>query len=411
MKFLKNTVLKFVNSPEPNVLSSQTLYEMLFYANNRYLQTSDLSWFDKGRAVAGQIIDTQLPDGGFDIGYDFLFGSGLRKSHDREGTSPEVLSLVALCAFYKIHFPRLDDVERQSILSAIHKGADWILRFCIDDRDGVAIPYAPHSYDGVHITNATSFAVSALAAVFDVLPAYQSDVVREKIEGMYRFTFNQLERSSEGSAYWPYFYSKDESAFSQYGNDKVDNYHIAQQLYHHFLAGSILPSQYNDSILHDVSNYLLGILDGEGFLPYTTTNGVSSDKVDLWGFSSLVPAYIKAYQVFGGEEFLQAAQNVCFYIFRYCRCDSHFYPIVLNSSKTTFDSNFYPRSDAWVIHSLSELFFYPELVTSDQVAFADSVFDKIQNSGCRGLENHTLTFRKLVFAKVVKIVKSFLGKQ
>lgn len=398
--FFKNSILKFVNAPEAGVRSSQTLYEALFYSTNRYLSTREDIWYERSLRVALAICDSQLNDGGFDIGYDFIFGNGLRKSHLKEGTSPELLSVSALALFLDAAESRISGGEKQRIISGILKGVHWTLNYVKKMDIGCAIPYAPLTYDQVHITNATSFALSALSTSINYLPAnIRADAI-DAANGMYEFMRSELVLSGQGAAYWPYFYSK-----GALGNEKIDNYHIAQQLFHHCLAQRYVPSVVNLEIIGLVSRYLLDLQDSNGFVPYTNIRGRLSDKVDLWGFASLIPAFVFASYALNDSAFLKGASKVVDYIFSYCKGPDYFYPIVLNSSKVIFDGNFYPRSDAWVIHGISVAV---DSMSASQAEFCDRVFLKILADDFSGLENHTLTLRKLLFAKVVRLVKAFV---
>lgn len=403
VKMIKNSILKFVNAPEGGVRSSQTLYESLFYAVSRYCSSKDLMWFDYSNLVAKEIVSIQLDDGGFDIGYDFIFGKSLRKSNFREPTSPELLSVTALAVFVREFENKLDEESRMFYVGSINKGVEWVLRHVKKVDGGLAIPYAPLSYSGVHITNATSFALSALAASVVFVDNPMRKQIIDIVHEMCRFMHGQLMDGVSGGKYWPYFYSGNSINESLPSNNKIDNYHIAQQLYHHCLAQKFAPSEVNYQIIESVSAYLLSIQSLDGFVPYTIVDGRPSDKVDLWGFSSLISAYLEANRLLCDRRLLVAAESVKAYIFKYCRFNDHFIPILINSSKSAFDTNFYPRSDAWVIHGISSSF--DVALTGEDVKFCDRVFEKIVNCNFTGLENHTLTVRKLIFSKFVGFLK------
>ena len=400
---LKNLILKFVNAPEENVLSSQTLYESLFYCLNR--GADDFEWFKEATFVSNVIIETQLRDGGFDIGYDFIFGDGLRKTYPKEGTAPEMLSVTALCEYLNQYGDVIPHENQLILKRAINLGVDWILKHLIKTPAGAAIPYAPLTFHGVHITNASSFCISALATSLRFLESEKRITAEGALIEMYRFMKAELSSAEKGS-YWTYFYQS-EPDFCK-NNGKIDNYHIAQQLYHHCLAQKHYPHVDNYEIIRDVLSYLKSISSEDGFVPYTILNGKCSDKVDLWGFSSLISAFMLSGEVVGDSDAEKLAGRVASYIFEYCRAkDDHFYAILLNSSKGAYDSNFYPRSDAWVIHGLSCL----STKSNDyryMTDFCDSVYFKIKASRFRGLENHTLTWRKQIFSKLVNGLRRYL---
>jgi len=397
MKQIKNIILKFVNKPQGGVLSSQTLYETAFYLLNLNVIDNELYAKRSLELVIKKIVDTQLPDGGFDLGYDFIFGKGLHKKHDKEGTSPELLSVSALARYYK-------EVEKSAeVLGAINKGVDWIFDRTIETKNGYAIPYAPDSYDKIHITNATSFTVGALASVINILEGDRQNKAKLYLVGMYNFMNEQLEISGS-SGYWPYFYQKGTESELALVNDKVDNYHMAQQLYHHILAEQELPNSGNEGLIHSVYTYLSGQVKADGFVPYTINSKGASDKVSVWGYSSLISAFSLYSKIYDVDEARTLATNVKGYLFKYCWNGHHFSPVILNSSKAIFDNNFYPRSDAWVLHSISDYSRYVE-VDEPSLQCSDIVLNKILANDFSGLENHTITARKKLFATIVGLLR------
>ena len=394
MSYLKNIILSFVNKPTPDILSSQTLYEVFFYLNNFVERYSDDLHY-----VISVIVDTQLDDGGFDIGYDFQYGPSMSKKSKLEGTSPELLSLTAL-SLYESRFPN----HNPRVKPAIRKAVDWILTRLVKTQFGVAIPYAPDSFDGIHITNATSFCISALSTSAQHFNGVEKANVVSVVESMYDFMHAQLVYETESSAYWPYFYQYADENHKRLINSKVDNYHIAQQLYHHYLAEKYLPNANNRRILELTSEYLFSKLDDEYFVPYTIFKGAASGKIHLWGYSSLIPAFVSAYEFGLGDKYKRAAIGVFEFIKKYCVCEDHFAPIILINNKKLFDSNFYPRSDAWVLHGISALNNIDSL-SDNWVSFCYKVYSKMKKEKFRGLENHVVTLRMKLFAILVRVVK------
>ena len=99
---IKDIILKIVNKPTNNILSSQTLYEALFANVNMYLKYKDNKYKNASHDIAYLISNTQLEDGGFDIGYNFRFGNNMTKKSNKESTTPEILSIFALIKYYEI---------------------------------------------------------------------------------------------------------------------------------------------------------------------------------------------------------------------------------------------------------------------------------------------------------------------
>ncbi|KZY76869.1 hypothetical protein A3740_11720 [Oleiphilus sp. HI0068] len=402
MKLVKSMILKFVNKPEDNILSSQTLYECLFALINLYRIEKTEEHLHSARDVAYKICDTQLIDGGFDLGYDFIFGKALSKANKKEGTSPELLSITALSIYYQ-------EIDKDiKVYDSIIKGLNWVKKRLIkidDDGFTYAIPYAPDSYEKVHIINATSFALSSIASSIPVInDETEIAFFKSVLDGMYEFMFQQLEFNRDGEGFWPYFYNKGSSEELALINDKVDNYHMAQQLYHHIIADKYYPSEVNNKSIECIYKYLASLVDEEGFVPYTFAMGKSSDKVDVWGYASILGALAIYGHNYHSAAAINLAKKVSGYLIKNTWQGEYFYPIVLNSNKKAFDSHFYPRSDAWVVHSLTDYLLYIDR-NEDINNIVIRILEKIKECDYKGLENHTITYRKKAFAFIVNLLR------
>ena len=391
MSRIKKFVLSIVNAPQSGIRSSQTIYECLFYAISRYEQERSERWAVLASHVADSLCDIQLSDGGFDIGYEFLFAHGVRKSSVQEATCPEVLAIAALARYLDLE---IDSPIRAKALLAVRAGVRWILRFKIEMENGAAMPYAPYSLSGVHITNATSFASSALACSLHYLEGEDRELAEGAVRDMCLFMRNQLVLTANGG-FWPYFYQEGDVLQI----DKIDNYHIAQQLFHHCLVNKSAPNDDNSFIIDKVSNYLLGVQSEDGYVPYALRSGKSSGYVSVWGFAALVSAFVAAAKVTKQDVFLVGAKRARRYLIERCRVGDHFAAVVDHPSGAITDPRYYPRSDAWVIHGLVDL------ACGEDLDICDHIFQKIISSDYRGDENHTLTLRKRAFYAIVNIVR------
>lgn len=395
---IKERIIRFVNKPEDHILSSQTLYESLLATLDLYEMTREEYWKSEAYKISKMIVDTQLPSGGFDIGYNFMFGNGLKKKAHKEATTPEVVSIYALYRYGEIF-------GFGHVVGAIYKGAKWIIKHSIKvSKNMYAIPYAPHSYSKIHITNAVSFTVGVLAYY---LKFNKDQEVAKIYKGMITFMNEQLEENEFGF-YWPYFYrngNKEERALT---NDKIDNYHIGQQLKYHCSAYNNYPTKENLEIIEKVSHYLINKIDDKGILSYTEKEGKTSSKIDLWGYSSVVKGLIEAYHILNKVELLTKAKKIVQFIMENAWNESYFYPII-NKDGSVFDQEFYPRSDAWVIHSLTH---YMKHTGFDKSIYDSCIksYKKISDQNFRGLENHTLTNRKKLFAALVHFIKKVINK-
>lgn len=401
-KLIKNNVIKFINAPEKDILSSQTLYEALLTALDMYESCTNENdkkfWENESFKLANLIKNTQLPNGGFDLGYNFVFGKGLEKTYSKEATTPEVLSVYALYRYTETF-----GLEKSSFISAnIENGVKWILNNIIAIDNYYAIPYAPHTYDKVHITNGVSFAIGALA--YYVRDNKKDERAVEVFNGMIEFMYDQLENSVSGSgSYWPYFYQNGSEKEKELINDKVDNYHIAQQLKYHCAAYKLVPTAKNLEIIKLVSDYLFSKIDNNMFIPYTENGNKKSSKIDMWGYTSIIKAFIEVNHILKEEKYTIISKKIVKKVINHSWNGEYFYPI-LDDRFRAFDKHFYPRSDAWVLHSLAH--YYKNIERDEEIyKVIFKGYTSISEVNFIGYENHTLSRRKKVFIKLLSGIK------
>ncbi|QHA93678.1 hypothetical protein [Bacillus sp. N1-1] len=388
---VKNQVLHFVNSPGNNILSSQTLYESLLFCLDMYNLTLEEAWFVEAKVIAKMISENQNPDGGFDIGYNFIFGNNLSKKTMKESTTPEILSLYALVKYQKV-------TGDKSFEEAIEKATSWVIEHSYRYKgDFYVIPYAPLTYKEVHITNGVSFTIGAISELIDLNPQ-----VVEVLDGMINFMHSELEEAEKGS-YWRYFHRESSSYTNNIAKDKVDNFHIAQQLRYHCVAQCNYPNKKNLEIINRVTTYLLNSIDNEGWIPYVIKGDKMTDKVDIWGYASVLKGLVEASEFIDNKDIMHKVEKIKNNILEFSWNGEYFNPIILKGGKP-FDKRFYPRSDAWVIHSLSR-YMLKEGFSEDLFKICERNYKLIRSNGFRGKENHTITKRKLFFAKLVSILK------
>src|SRR4051812_47905064 len=78
--------------------SSQTLYETTLGCLALHHALGERAWLDEAIKAGRLLIDNQLPDGGFDIGYEFDFG---KQRGLQQATAPECKAVVALAQLYR----------------------------------------------------------------------------------------------------------------------------------------------------------------------------------------------------------------------------------------------------------------------------------------------------------------------
>lgn len=392
---LKNELLYFVNKPAPDILSSQTLYELLLGCLEIYRITGEKNWLEESKDLADLITTTQNYDGGFNIGYDFIFGKNMKKKNKKESTTPEVLSLFALKEYFDVTGDR-------SVIPAIEKGKEWILNNIVSLGEGeYGVPYAPSTSKEIHITNATSFAAGTLA-----LFTKEVSLAPKYIIGMNKYMRNQLEQKEKGS-YWRYFDRYSSTFESNPGKEKIDNYHIAQQLRYHSVSHKFVDSEFSLIIVKEVREYLMDQIDENGWISYIVSDKGESQKIDLWGYASVLKGLVESTKILESknQEVKEKVNKIFENIYKYSWNGEHFNPIIFKNGKS-YDKRFYPRSDAWVFHSIIKS--YDFLSDSNKrlvLEISGKNYQKIKKSKFRGFENHAVSNRKLVFSKLVSLIR------
>lgn len=385
---MKDRVLRFVNKPVANITSSQTLYEALFAAINMWVKYEKSRYKNQMEQIAKLIVDSQLADGGFDIGYNFSFGKNMKKKSYVESTTPEVLSIYALLKYY-------DVTHDESVKGTILRGIQWIKKHSYRYKEEYwVIPYAPCSYREVHITNAITFAVATLVYYMAV---FKDDRVQDICDGMLRFMKDELIATDNNSGYWNYF---DKDLMDDPYYIKVDNYHIAQQLYYHFQIDNYYPNEDNKEIIKLVSNYLKGKFTNSLHVPYIEIKEKKSDDIHTWGYCSLLTCSLH----WGDQDLTKQIRE---FMIEKMWSGKHFYPVIKYNGDIV-DNGYYPRSDAWLLHTFSEYLLYRDDVEVGEIV--STGLQSLEKCYYSGYENHVLTPRKKVFNKMVVMMKKILKK-
>lgn len=341
------------------MVSSQTLYESLLGCIDLYEATGDDFWADQSGDIARLIVEHQNPDGGFNIGFQFVFGTDVYKSDPNESTAPELLSLYALYKYQEVF-------GDQSFNNAIEKAIRWILRFAYQADEGkYAVPYAPYSVSDAHIVNGTSFALPGLAYYCRNNP--QDKKAAGLVRAMVHFLKDELEPSPDGNGmYFRYFHKGSERFCTEAQQEKIDNYHIAQQIRYHIAVQELFPCEDNLFIIDNLLPYLLSRQDADsGVIRYCEDDRSYPRDIHSWGFSSCIKGFSSAYRMTGDEQYKQAAHEVLDWLLLYAFNGDYFYPI-LQEDGSIADDEFYVRSNAWVFHSLAH---YLKYVQFDQMIY------------------------------------------
>lgn len=363
--------------------SSQTLYQCLLAAIQMYESTEDSLWQFEASKVKDRLLSVQQKDGGFDIGYFFNFGFDHKKG---QSTSPELLSVVALIRYWEVF--RDDKVKR-----AIERGIDWIIFNSFPVNGDWAIPYGPYSSDEVVVYNGVSFAQAPLG----MWSRYEQNVTKKQeildiYRGMNRYLAKQLIETTEG-CYMKY--SESRSSLSKKAEAKVDYYHMAQQLEMHWYGHRYCPDENAQRIVEGFGKYLFYLHEKFSIIPYL--NNDPGKGIHLWGYSSCINAFIAMWDMTKEDKYCVAAERISVWIINnsYRKEKNIFYPVV-SEMGLPLVSEYYPRSDAWVVNSLTCLYNRKRNVESLKSIIL-SAYLKISENDYSGRENHAGTkFRSVV---------------
>lgn len=365
---------------------SQTIYQSLLMTLNMYKITKEKYWFDEAKKTKDILIKIQQNDGGWDIGYYFNFGYRHNKG---ESTSPELLSIVALIRFWEVE-------QDKNVENAIQRGIDWIISNSIRVENDWAIPYGPYSIKKVVVYNGISFAQAPLA----MWAKYEKDLNRknkliEIYKGMNRYLEKNVVYTKDGG-YMKYSIPRPDMTQEQV--DKIDYYHLAQQAEMHFYANEYYPDENAFKIYKSFIDYLLYLHKTNNVIPYVNNN-LFKNNVHVWGYASTLNAFILE----AGFEYKKAAMFTKDWLLKYSFNKNYFYP-VLSSDGLVIDKNYYPRSDAWVLHALSMYYAIEKEKKLEKII--NKSYKKLSNSDFSGLENHANThFRRLISKYLISKIK------
>lgn len=386
---IKDIILKFINKPVNNVRSSQTLYEVMFTLLNMNEIYKKQQYKTQIKELSDLIVKTQMSDGGFDIGYNFAFGINMTKRSEKESTTPEVLAIYALIKYYDLY-------KDDTVINSIEKGIKWILNNSYKYLDKYwVIPYAPNSYKEIHITNAISFSVSTLAYYMYIFKENTNPRIQEICDGMLLYMRDEL-IVNNNKGYWNYFEKKLIKKDDYY--IKIDNYHIAQQLYYHMQIQKYYRNSDNDEIVKLVSNYLKDKIKENVAVPYIETKEKKTKDIHTWGYVAILLCALE----WKNSKYIN---NIISFMKENIIGKDHFFPIVKENGEV-IDEEYYPRSDAWVLHSFSEYLLYNKNDIKIK-RIIDIGLELQKKNQYFGKENHVYTRRKKFFSKCVNTIKKF----
>lgn len=330
--------------PYPKVrYCSQTIYEVLLGCLRMYETTKDLKWKKRSEKVMAILKQIQMPDGGFDIGYDFFFGMMHKKG---DSTSPEMVGLLALTEYARV-FSAYDDVQPYA-----DRAVYWIRKNVKKVSEGVyAIPYSPYTTSEIMVYNGTSFVCAALGYYIGVFQ--RKDI---ELSTIYQGMINYLEKSmysskSDPGKFW-YYPVQERNDISGLMLSKIDYYHQMQQVEVHSYAQQVSPNTLQAGMIKNASDHVISLSKRFEITPYTNNTIFFKDHIHVWGLCSVASGLMMAqdslgYKIEGADELIE---KVIFWIRQFSWNGSYFYP-VLSSDGVPQMKQYMVRSDAWVFNT------------------------------------------------------------
>ncbi|WP_303207251.1 hypothetical protein [Bacteroides oleiciplenus] len=365
--------------PYPKVrYCSQTIYEALLGCLRMYEATEELKWKMRSEKVVEILKKIQMPDGGFDIGYDFFFGMMHKKG---DSTSPEMVGLLALTEYARV-FSAYDDIQPYA-----DRAVCWIKRNVKKVSEGVyAIPYSPYTTSEIMVYNGTSFVCAALGYYIGVFQ--KKDI---ELSTIYQGMINYLEKSmysseSDSGKFW-YYPVQERKDISELMLSKIDYYHQMQQVEVHSYAQQVNPNTLQAEMIKNASEHVISLSKRFEITPYTNNTIFFKDHIHVWGLCSVASGLMMAqdsleYKIEGANRLIE---KIIVWIKQFSWNGTYFYPI-LSSDGVPQMKQYMVRSDAWVFNTLC--LYYKKSKDSQVKNILEKVYLNIEKYKFSGRESH-----------------------
>jgi hypothetical protein len=370
------TVLKKIFFRPPFVKHSvQTIYKSLQGCIYLHQSNAEGNWLYEVHKLAIILINIQNPDGGFDTGYNYHFGSDMLH---RKGQSLacETTALTVIGQYQEIN-PAKDFDE------FISSGLDWIKQYSVRKDNGFyIIPYCPDIVNDTIIINGISFTAAAMGKTLK-----ENDETGQEIyRGMISFLKNNMVISSvSGGRYWPYF-EQGSTILSENEKKKIDYYHLAQQVEIHAIAQQQMPLDEQYEIIKFGADHLVHIHHENGIIPYDNM-GLFDGCIHTWGLSSVIPAMIEASKIISENKskyHLVATQTIKWIIDNAWN-GCYFYDI-LTPGGTPVSKDYMVRSDAWCFQAFAS--YTRAFGSGPWTEIAILCYNRLKNFDFSGYEKH-----------------------
>ena len=375
--------------PKLKVRSSQTLYQYIFGTLELYKITMDASYLENASQAGELLLKQQNVDGGFDIGFNFLYGTNKLKPSSKSSTTPECLSAIALMHLYE----HTNNIE---FYIAAHRCLEWLKSKIIFNKETAEISYCPDHFPENHIINALSFAVAALSMIDS--PEMQS---HKKIsKDLSNRVLELLEHDSEsGFMYSRYFNHQAEINDNEKQIEKIDYYHMAQQALYHFYAYKNFQNIEDKIISDNLYSYLKNLFLKNKIIEYCNDKKFSPSNVHVWGLMSVVQSFLVYGDTNEDPFFHKHAKVLIKFLVNNSLDKNRFVPIISTDGKVIKDYPFI-RGDSWAYHALC--LYYSREKNNETLDIIKKMEKRFHLNLYKGYEMNRWNFRKLFLVKLKK---------
>ena len=354
--------------------SAQTLYKTLQGCLYMYQITKEQKWIKRAKKTGKLIEKSQLKNGGFDVKYDYTFGSGLNHRKGQALTC-ETTAITSLLQF--------EIISGSNIFSkVIRKGINWIQSNSIRLTDSsYTIPYCPEAFPETCILNGVSFASAALGLGVVSYPSIENQLI---YEGYIHFLYQKIEKS-ESTGFWRYF-DTDCSEIDSSLMEKIDYYHLAQQVEIHSIAQKHNPVNQQKEMILLAGNFIVALHEKYGIIPYDNKNFFGG-HIHSWGLSSIVPAMIEASAIHleRYNDYMKVATDTAEWLLKYAWNGAYFYDI-LTVDGIPVSKDYMVRSDAWCLQAFAK--YYSHTADERFKEVVEICYKKMERNNFSGKEKH-----------------------
>lgn len=354
--------------------SAQTLYKTLQACLYMYEISKEQKWIKRAKEIGKLIKKSQLKNGGFDVKYDYTFGSGLNHLKG-QALSCETTAITSLLQFEIIS-------GSNEFTNVIQKGINWIHNNSIRLTDSsYTIPYCPEAFSETCILNGVSFASAALGLGIVSYPSIENQLIYERY---INFLYQKIEKT-ESKGFWRYFDS-DCSEIDSVLIEKIDYYHLAQQVEIHSIAQKYNPINQQKEMILLAANFIVALHEKYGIVPYDNKNFFGG-HIHSWGLSSIIPGMIEAATIHleRYDDYMKVATETAEWLLSHAWSGEYFYDI-LTIHGIPVSKDYMVRSDAWCLQAFAKYYAH-----SADERFKDVVeicYKKIEINNFSGKEKH-----------------------